>query len=55
MKNLWNIVYAILTIILICVIIKKYREYCSNIYKYTETYNERFGIVSDSREHFDMV
>jgi hypothetical protein len=35
------------------VAIQKYNEYCSNGYKDTETYNERFGIVADSRENFD--
>ena len=51
MNNLINIV---LVVILICVIIQKYREYCINNQNTSETYNERFGMVPESHEHFDV-
>ena len=52
MNNLINIV---LVVILICVIIQKYREYCNNKQYTLETYNERFGIVPESHENFDVI
>ena len=50
-----NIINIVLVVILICVIIQKYREYCNNKQNTPETYNERFGMVPESHEHFDVI
>lgn len=50
-----NLINTVLVIIFVCVIIQKYREYCINKQNTSETYNERFGMVPESHEHFDDI
>lgn len=55
MDNLWNFIYAILIIVIIYIIIQKYNEYCYNLKKKSDSYNEHFGVDSDSHDDFDDI
>ena len=50
-----NLINTVLVIIFVCVIMQKYSEYCNNNQHTPETYNERFGMVPESHELFDVI